>query len=1585
MLKALKNKLEILLVQCQERQGEIEKQISEYRSTKKPLVGKSRTSGYICGQPYFKDEDLYPGPHNDDYLYRKNVRKEFFPLDMFEVTDTNWTIKDKVNILKGVKTQIIEFISVENRLKIKKIGNGLEAERLRREIVSLKGKEIGVLWEKVELFPKEYPSQKFEIDWMRISNVNISGRHSVAACIGIWNNYMIPGLVRSSWNHNEEKQLLAATEKYHRQNWIEIAKEVPGRSPYQCFVHYQTTFSDLAQIKHERWTEEEDELLVKLVDENRIGSNIVWNKVVEKMPLRNKIQCYNRYMFTLMRPTKNTKFTPEEDCIITAYVQECGDEFRFIPPNLLPGRTNRQIWARYNHTLKYVNKHSGWTIEEDYRLINFIRENLTEEGPRKISWAACSKALGNHSRLSCRTRYYTIEKFLEKNPDATLDDVPRKEKRLSTKVNNENWKKTMVDIQTESTSREAEDQELPSTSSAPKKERKVRKKRDPLFKNRHFSDTIKCLFRKRFFAKFKHSFHYKFGDQFPPKENLKIYCINKAIFHLLHCTTSFERVNDYSELFTIDEIKFIRASLSMRLNPGLINYLQSARYCFLFPPNYNTILGLRGIVLSATYPEEAMTEETNETLVPNETDYQYALENFRNRFRMVFFWTMLLVKQNPNDADLHKSENWVKTNEELEKQISLQQLSKLHNSARLRPLEGCEKDVQIETKHVQVASKTGISEEAEQINVHSSTKPNRKSRAPRRLPKAQAIPMKDITAESTVEQLSKSTEDIPHSSLETLSASSMNLLTSQLVPYQLHYSIIPDQIEYYGASSSTTVPPAPIYQTLPYTLTSSEQAAKPPDQMSLVAQITIINPEDLPVAQLHQEPVLVEASKPATPEPVVLQSRESTDSRENTTDADQAYDEVHSVDSNHSDNVNVLGQIPEAEQAQDATQESKFTSKGQDESILTALPSESTTELESDIESDVSVATSVNDFVIEEIDEAVSQSSSKHGSPNPEPEKLEPESASLRTQTLADATRCSSPETGLAEADSDSKVKKTHGLCNSSVSGSANEGTVPDSSAVVSVARVDAKENDPCVSGRNTSSITPIYSNNLELDIKVIHAPKKTYNRSSKRRNAPVEVTKLTPHAWRWIHLEKATPNEIELHQDVWEQCNPERLKFNPKPNIADSQQKNVQDCDDIIVIDDDEVQIKEEPVEYEDKEDASVADETVSDRGNVDESCIQQIIQTASNILRMSRTYNMMSPDSGRAFREHPPSSPTMKSEPGQTSSRIFDEHTNCYYFVDEIPEETMKDVEAPIIDIPQISHTSHDTGQQSLELTFPGNPDNDYSQSISALHVQHVQQSNFKPLMTFGKQSNNSLDPSSGGKFVKGRDFQRQCTTVTERQPETTKIAKPKRPPREQRVENSGGVQKKALTLLGALYKQPRLTPPSTSVIDMKPLPSATSVTEHKSESRKRLQSPELSLCGRDSKRSKLCDEDDFQLGDGKEEQYSGFLEQLDESCDAVDIISFLSSMRQNSASQVCEDDDSGDESCNARQAVGCNAPKSYHRNDQSKHPLIVQKKISSPVSSTVTQQKVQTIVQSTTGHSAMDVEFKVAGVTIKKVRRK
>lgn len=143
-------------------------------------------------------------------------------------------------------------------------------------------------------------------------------------------------------------------------------------------------------------------------------------------------------MFTLKPDIKKEKFTVEEDCIITAAVKQYGTNFNKFSTNLLPGRTLVQIRHRYSNVLKHVNNFKEWTVEDDIKLMELTKELGTSD------WVNISKQLIHHTRLSCRSRYVTITKFLEKNPQSEVKDVPRRARKQSTQVKEDNWMEEIV-------------------------------------------------------------------------------------------------------------------------------------------------------------------------------------------------------------------------------------------------------------------------------------------------------------------------------------------------------------------------------------------------------------------------------------------------------------------------------------------------------------------------------------------------------------------------------------------------------------------------------------------------------------------------------------------------------------------------------------------------------------------------------------------------------------------------------------------------------------------------------------------------------------------------------------------------------------------------------------------------------------------------------------------------------------------------------------------------------------------------------------------------------------------------------------
>jgi len=62
------------------------------------------------------------------------------------------------------------------------------------------------------------------------------------------------------------------------QDWDFIAEQLgTRRSGYQCFCQYK---SDSVETTKQRWTIEEDKLLMAVVEKLRVGDFVPWDKVV---------------------------------------------------------------------------------------------------------------------------------------------------------------------------------------------------------------------------------------------------------------------------------------------------------------------------------------------------------------------------------------------------------------------------------------------------------------------------------------------------------------------------------------------------------------------------------------------------------------------------------------------------------------------------------------------------------------------------------------------------------------------------------------------------------------------------------------------------------------------------------------------------------------------------------------------------------------------------------------------------------------------------------------------------------------------------------------------------------------------------------------------------------------------------------------------------------------------------------------------------------------------------------------------------------------------------------------------------------
>ena len=95
-------------------------------------------------------------------------------------------------------------------------------------------------------------------NWKKISSY-FKERTDVQ-CLHRWQKVLNPSLVKGPWTKEEDEIVMRMVEKCGPRNWSNIAKFLPGRIGKQCRERWHNHLNPF--IKKERWSEEEDSIIV---------------------------------------------------------------------------------------------------------------------------------------------------------------------------------------------------------------------------------------------------------------------------------------------------------------------------------------------------------------------------------------------------------------------------------------------------------------------------------------------------------------------------------------------------------------------------------------------------------------------------------------------------------------------------------------------------------------------------------------------------------------------------------------------------------------------------------------------------------------------------------------------------------------------------------------------------------------------------------------------------------------------------------------------------------------------------------------------------------------------------------------------------------------------------------------------------------------------------------------------------------------------------------------------------------------------------------------------------------------------------
>lgn len=370
---------------------------------------------YVFGMPYFKTENFYPCPFNEDYHTKKQNREICWSeLDSYH----QWVTSHKKALSDAVTEVATQKCLKEAKLKLAVLRKELESERLSgntERFVEIEQKiaDFDVSSVAQSMLDEEIANGAH--DWMKISASFLDGKQSPESCRSFWNLYLHPRINKTPYTEDEEGKLLELAKKYNHQDWDKIAEELgTNRSGYQCFIVYQNKLN--VSLKRNTWDPAEDKKLLRAVEKYKIGNFIPWGKVAYDMENRTKTQVFNRWTYSLNPAIKKGRFTEEEDIMILAGVQMWGEDFQRIA-NFLKDRTTCQVRDRYKHYLNRPGNGVPWTVDDDKNLIE-----LTEKHGR--NWAKISKWFPTKDRTQVRHRFTTLSRWRAKNPDAPISEAP---------------------------------------------------------------------------------------------------------------------------------------------------------------------------------------------------------------------------------------------------------------------------------------------------------------------------------------------------------------------------------------------------------------------------------------------------------------------------------------------------------------------------------------------------------------------------------------------------------------------------------------------------------------------------------------------------------------------------------------------------------------------------------------------------------------------------------------------------------------------------------------------------------------------------------------------------------------------------------------------------------------------------------------------------------------------------------------------------------------------------------------------------------------------------------------------------------
>ncbi|NWS94126.1 SNPC4 protein, partial [Mionectes macconnelli] len=447
--------VELLIAQNREQQKEIMGELDGSTKTAKAGDGRNLPANVFLGhfmKPYFKDKTTGIGPPSNEDAKEKAAQgiKSFEQLH-----SAKWKSREKTLLQKSVVSDRLQRLLQPKLLKMSYWNQKLEKVKTETEKQTLEKqiKEVEREIEAINQLPEsDLLGNRFdEHDWEKISNIHFDGQRSSEELKKFWENWEHPSINKKEWTEEEIERLKRIAAKHNYLDWQTIAQELgTNRTPFQCLQKYQIYNKDL---KRKEWTKAEDQMLLELVQEMRVGSHIPYKKIAYYMEGRDSAQLIYRWTKSVNPSLKKGPWTPEEDAMLLAAVKKYGEKDWYKIRTEVPGRNDAQCRDRYLKALHWDVKKGKWSLEEEEQLIELVEKHGLGH------WSKIASELPHRTGSQCLSKWkLMIGSKKKKSRAAKRQHV--EESSSSSESSSEDIELDLAD-----SSEEEEEEEMPSRTS----------------------------------------------------------------------------------------------------------------------------------------------------------------------------------------------------------------------------------------------------------------------------------------------------------------------------------------------------------------------------------------------------------------------------------------------------------------------------------------------------------------------------------------------------------------------------------------------------------------------------------------------------------------------------------------------------------------------------------------------------------------------------------------------------------------------------------------------------------------------------------------------------------------------------------------------------------------------------------------------------------------------------------------------------------------------------------------------------------------------------------------------------------------